>query len=267
MVSISTIFTTIKPNCAFIPFITAGYPNLNITEKAIKILDQNGADIIELGIPYSDPLADGQTIQAASSHALRLGLKINDILYMLSEVIPTLKAPIIIFTYYNPVLNYGPENFIKKISNIGVKGILIPDLPLEESTLILELTKKYNLELIMLIAPNSSLERINSIVNLSQGCIYLVSSTGVTGARDSFSFNIKELINNIYKIKNIPVIVGFGISTPKQIQLVKSWGASGIVMGSAFIRALSKAENDNLSSFMELCKISSTEITGLALIE
>nr|YP_010330239.1 tryptophan synthase alpha subunit [Porphyridium aerugineum]UNJ17955.1 tryptophan synthase alpha subunit [Porphyridium aerugineum] len=260
MVSISNVFQKIDPKCAFIPFITAGYPSLEITKTAVQILDNYGADIIELGIPYSDPLADGPTIQEASSHALKLGIRINDILSMLSNLIPSIKAPIVLFTYYNPVLNYGPENFIKKISEIGVKGILIPDLPLEESSNILDLTKQYNIELIMLIAPTSSIDRVKSIVEISQGCIYLVSSTGVTGARESFSINIQDLIQKIRSFKKIPVIVGFGISTPQQISQVKSWGAQGIVMGSAFIKALSNCKGNDLSSFLELCEKSQKAI-------
>nr|ARO91068.1 tryptophan synthase alpha subunit [Flintiella sanguinaria] len=261
MNNISTVFERLKSQCAFIPFITAGYPNLKITEKAIQILDNEGADIIELGLPYSDPLADGPVIQEASSKALINGVRNQEIFSMLARLIPSLKAPIILFSYYNPILSMGPENFLRLISKIGVKGLLIPDLPLEESQDLLIIAKEYRIELIMLIAPTSPINRIKAICEISQGCIYLVSSNGVTGSRKSFAINIQDIIVQIKNITNLPIIIGFGISKVEQIQEVKSLGIEGIVMGSAFVSALSSDKDIDLANFQLLSRSSKQAIS------
>ena len=157
MTSVSERFQQLRDRaqCALIPFITAGDPDLETTAEALRVLDRSGADIIEVGVPYSDPLADGPVIQAAATRALARGVKLDDVLAMLKEVIPTLKAPIVLFTYYNPILNRGIETFLQDVSSIGVKGLVVPDLPLEESDGLLKPALKYGVEVVLLVAPTS----------------------------------------------------------------------------------------------------------------
>nr|ATJ02990.1 tryptophan synthase alpha subunit [Porphyridium purpureum] len=256
MLSISDTFQQLKGKCAFIPFVTAGNPSLDTTEKILKILDEYGADIIEVGLPYSDPLADGPVIQEASARALTAGASFDKVINMLEKVIPHLTTPVVLFTYYNPIISKGPENFVSIIAKIGVKGLLVPDLPLEESEYLLKITKEYGIEMIMLIAPTSPISRVEAIAKMATGCIYLVSSTGVTGLRDSFAINIKDLVKQIKSFTNIPIIIGFGISTAEHIKQVKKWGVEGIVMGSAFVKILLNNEVDHSSQIKDLCIVS-----------
>ena len=239
MTTISSVFKKLDKQCALIPFITAGDPDLVSTSKALKILDQHGADIIELGLPYSDPLADGPIIQAASSRALKQSINLNNILDMVNITSSNIVAPIVLFTYYNPVLNLGINNFISAISRAGIKGLLIPDLPIEESDYIISVCKLFNIELIFLLSPTSSIERINKIVEQAPGCIYLVSTTGVTGQKPELTGKLKRLTETIKKMTQKPIILGFGISTAEQIKEIKGWNINGIVIGSAFVKRLS----------------------------
>src|SRR4028119_648293 len=185
MTSVSDCFKSLRDSskCALIPFITAGDPDLKTTAQALRILDQSGADLIELGVPYSDPLADGPTIQAAATRALQRGVSLDNVLEMVKDVAPDLKAPLILFTYYNPILNRGIESFLKQIAEVGVKGLVVPDLPLEEAESLLKPAAEIGIEVILLVAPTSPKERIEAISHKSQGFIYLVSVTGVTGVR------------------------------------------------------------------------------------
>nr|YP_010338086.1 tryptophan synthase alpha subunit [Erythrolobus coxiae]UNJ17671.1 tryptophan synthase alpha subunit [Erythrolobus coxiae] len=262
MKNIKNVFDRLDQNLAFVPFVTAGYPDLITTEQAIKLLDSEGADIIEIGLPYSDPLADGPIIQEASSYALKNGIRYKDIFNMLCNTIPSLNAPVVLFTYYNPILNFGTLDFIKKISEIGVKGLLVPDLPLEESYSLSKLAQQYDIDLIMLIAPTSSASRIKAITEIASGCIYLVSSTGVTGSRKSFSNNIKQIVDEIKYFTKTPIILGFGISSAEQIYDLKSLGIQGIVMGSAFVKAIKNSINSDFNEFQSLAKASKKAISS-----
>ncbi len=249
--AISSCFENLshRGECAFIPFITAGDPDLETTAKALLALDANGADIIELGVPYSDPLADGPVIQAAATRALEKGTKLEAVLSMLKVTIPKLKAPIIIFTYYNPILNRGIDNFLKLIKDAGVAGLVVPDLPLEESASLLEPAAVMGIDVILLIAPTSSKERIETIARASQGFIYLVSVTGVTGMRlagldaggvSQMEVRVSDLIKQIRNVTNKPVGVGFGISEVSQALQVKEWGADAVIVGSAIVKRLAE---------------------------
>nr|YP_010199134.1 tryptophan synthase alpha subunit [Crassiphycus usneoides]UAD88583.1 tryptophan synthase alpha subunit [Crassiphycus usneoides] len=242
-------------SCALVPFITAGYPNINICIQALKVLDKRGADIIELGVPYSDALADGPIIQEASQVALKQGVYIEQVLDILKTVIPDLNAPIIIFTYYNPVLVRGVDKFISEISEAGAKGLIIPDLPLEEVDYIIELCDLYRIELILFISPTSSESRIQLILSKSPGCIYLVSSCGVTGIRNDINFKIKYLADNIKSKTSKLIILGFGISNSKQVAQIINWNIDGIVVGSAMINQMdAKLSEDILYSLGEFCQ-------------
>lgn len=224
--------------CALIPFITAGDPDLDTTAKALQILDKNGADLIELGVPYSDPLADGPVIQAAATRSLNRGTRLDGVLEMLKAVSPTIKAPIILFTYYNPILHRGIPKFLEQVKDAGVQGLVVPDLPLEEAEILLNPAKQWEIEVILLVAPTSSPERIKAIAHQSQGFIYLVSVTGVTGMRSQVQSQVKDLLKQMRTLTDKPIGVGFGISQPEQAQQVSSWGADAVIVGSAFVNRL-----------------------------
>nr|QCI04562.1 Tryptophan synthase alpha subunit [Apoglossum ruscifolium] len=237
-------------SCALIPFLTAGYPNLDITIQAIYALDQKGADIIELGIPYADALADGPIIQMSSHIALNQGIYIDQVLNILNLVTPKITSPIIVFSYYNPILVRGINKFILEISSSGAKGLIIPDLPIEETDYLIYLCQSYEIELILFIAPTSSYDRISNILLKSPGCLYLVSNTGVTGLRDNINFNLDDLSEYIISKTNKLVMLGFGISNSLQASQVSRWNIDGIVMGSAFIKILSSYEKNFVDPFV-----------------
>ena len=249
-------FQQLKQNseCAFIPFITAGDPDLATTAKALEVLANNGADTIELGVPYSDPLADGPTIQAAATRALQKGVRLEDVLAIVKNAIGKINVPIILFTYYNPIFYRGIESFLKQIKEAGVSGLVVPDLPLEEAEKLLDFAQKIGIEVILLVAPTSSTERINAIAAKSQGFIYLVSVTGVTGVRSQMAEEVKDLLANLHRLTDKPIGVGFGISTPEQAKQVKDWGADAVIVGSAIVKRL--AENTpegGLKAIAEFC--------------
>ena len=257
MTSISQLFQTLRSRqqCALIPFITAGDPDLETTAEALRILDRNGADAIELGVPYSDPLADGPVIQAAATRALEKGVNLEQVLKLVESVSPELQAPIILFTYYNPILNLGIEPFMEQISQAGVRGLVVPDLPVDESAELLETAGKFDVEVILLVAPTSSKERIETIVQKSQGFIYLVSVTGVTGVRSQVQGRVKGLLEQMHAMTDKPVGVGFGISDSEQARQVKDWGADGVIAGSAFVKRLAQGTpSEGLQALESFCQ-------------
>ena len=260
MTSISDRFRVLRDRnqCALIPFITAGDPDLATTAEALQVLDRNGADFIELGVPYSDPLADGPTIQAAATRALQRGTQLDSVLEMVTQVSPKLQAPLILFTYYNPILHRGIETFLQQISHAGVRGLVVPDLPLEEAEVVLNPAKALGLELVLLVAPTSSSERMAAIAQQSQGFIYLVSVTGVTGVRAQVGNRVQGLLAELRKVTEKPIGVGFGISQPEQAHQVMEWGADAAIVGSAFVKRLatgSPAEGlDAIATFCQSLK-------------
>nr|YP_010903223.1 tryptophan synthase alpha subunit [Hypnea cornuta]WCH55676.1 tryptophan synthase alpha subunit [Hypnea cornuta] len=255
----SLIYDTLRknsPNCSLIPFITAGFPNIKTTINTLYALDSNGADVIELGIPYSDALADGPIIQKSSKISLDQGIHLDDIIKMLKSVTPSLNAPIIIFTYYNPVLAKGIADFIYDISSAGASGLIIPDLPLEESDYIMKLCDACNIELILFIAPTSSSNRIKRIISKSRGCIYLVSSCGVTGLRDEISSRVNILAKDIKTQTNKVIMLGFGISNKEQAKDLSKWSIDGIVIGSAFMKLmLNSSSSKSIESVGNFCNL------------
>lgn len=256
MTSISERFIQLKKEnkCALIPFITAGDPDLNTTVKAIKILAENGADMIELGVPYSDPLADGPVIQAAATRALKKGVCLNDVLDIVKNLQNDITIPIILFTYYNPIFYRGVENFMKIIADVGVKGLVVPDLPLEEAESFLAIAQKFAIEVTLLVAPTSPLDRIKHIAEKSQGFIYLVSVTGVTGVRSQISNRVENLITQLKTVTEKPIGVGFGISEPEQATQIRQWGADGVIVGSAFVKKLANNNpEEGLNDLASFC--------------
>ncbi len=257
MTSVCDRLNTLKSHnqCALIPFITAGDPDLETTAKAIEVLAENGADAIELGVPYSDPLADGPTIQAAATRALAKGVKLEDVLNIVRETSNKIDIPIILFTYYNPIYYRGIEAFLQQIKAAGVKGLVVPDLPLEEAEILLEPATAMGIEVTLLVAPTSPESRIKSIASKSQGFIYLVSVTGVTGMRTEMGTRVKELLLDLRQVTDKPIGVGFGISSPEQAKQVKDWGADAAIVGSALVKRLSQGTPEaGLKSIGEFCK-------------
>ena len=242
---------------AFIAFITAGFPNLNITEKLIYGFSKIGVDCLELGVPFSDPLADGPIIQEASQKALRQGVHLKDILNLVKKTRRSTNMPICLMTYYNPIFCFGEEQFVKKAVGSGVDGVIIPDLPPEEGKTLITLAKKSGLNVICFIAPTTSKTRMKYISAISRGFIYYVSLTGVTGPRQSLP---RDLINNlkaIKKITNKPVCVGFGVSTNSQVKQIYKI-ADGVIVGSAIVKKIK--ENINKPNLVEaICRF----VTGV----
>lgn len=241
---ISRVFTDLKAKkqCAFVPFICAGDPDLDTTAAALQALDKAGADVIELGIPYSDPLADGPTIQAAATRALKNDVRVETVLDFVAEVAPTISAPLVLFTYINPILRMGFEPFVEKVAASGVAGLLVPDIPLEETVMLQELTKKAGVELVLLSTPTTPDARMKSIVDKTSGFLYLVSVTGVTGMKSTVESRVEALLGGIREYKpDIPVAVGFGVSNGEQAAQLEEWGADGVIVGSALVRALGEA--------------------------
>lgn len=257
MTSVCDRLNTLKSNgkCALIPFITAGDPDLETTAKAIEVLAENGADAIELGVPYSDPLADGPTIQAAATRALAKGVKLEDVLDLVRKTSSKIDIPIILFTYYNPIYYRGIEAFLQQIKDAGVKGLVVPDLPLEEAEILLKPATEMGIEVTLLVAPTSSQARIDAIAAKSQGFIYLVSVTGVTGVRTQMGTRVKDLLLEIAKVTDKPIGVGFGISSPEQAKQVKDWGADAVIVGSALVKRLSQGTPEaGLKAIGEFCQ-------------
>jgi len=239
---ISQCFASLRSRsqCALIPFITAGDPDLETTAKALRVLDRSGADIIELGVPYSDPLADGSVIQAAATRALQRGTRLEQVVELVQDASSEIKSPIVLFTYYNPILNRGITPFLKRIAEAGAAGLVVPDLPLEEADVLLQPAKELGIEVVLLVAPTSSPERIAAIARQSQGFIYLVSVTGVTGARSQIQGRVKDLLTQIRAVTNQPIGVGFGISQPEHATQVRAWGADAAIVGSALVKRLAE---------------------------
>ena len=265
MTSVSDCFKSLRDagECALIPFITAGDPDLETTAQALRILDRQGADLLELGVPYSDPLADGPVIQAAATRALQRGVRLEDVLQVVKEVRSDIKAPIILFTYYNPIFYRGIESFLKQIAEAGVQGLVVPDLPLEEAQTLIQPAKEMGIEAILLVAPTSPMERIQAIAQQSQGFIYLVSVTGVTGMRTEVATRVKDLLSDLRSVTDKPIGVGFGISRPEQARQVKQWGADAVIVGSAFVKSLAEGTPEQgLESLGQLCHNLKQAIVG-----
>lgn len=227
---------------AFIPFICAGDPDLESTKKALKILDDAGADVIELGVPYSDPLADGPVIQAAATRALENGATLNKVIDLVREMTPQIKAPIVMFTYYNPIYQRGVDKFCADIAAAGAKGLLVPDIPLEETYDVSEIASKHGIELVLLSTPTTPVERAKKIAQATKGFVYLVSVTGVTGVQSNVATRVEQLVEELRSVTDKPIAVGFGVSEAKHAKQIVDWGADGVIVGSALVRALGEAK-------------------------
>ena len=220
---------------AFIAFITAGYPSLAVTEKLILEFDRIGVDIIELGVPFSDPMADGPVIQEASQHALKKNTHLVDILKLVKKVRKSVEVPIALMSYYNPIFCFGDEKFVAAAAASGVDGVIIPDLPPEEGRGLIRSADKYKLDVIAFVSPTTSRGRIKYVASMARGFIYYVSLTGTTGARRALAPGLLAKLKEIKRVTAKPVCAGFGVSTHEQVRQVQR-AADGAIVGSAIVK-------------------------------
>jgi len=223
---------------AFIGFVTAGDPSLEKTEEFVLQMERAGAALVEIGIPFSDPVAEGPVIQDANIRALNAGCTTDKIFDMVRSLRQKTQIPLVFLTYLNPVFRYGSERFMSKCQEIGIDGLIIPDMPYEEKGELADVAAQYGIDIISLIAPTSQ-QRIEMIAKEAQGFIYLVSSMGVTGVRNDIKTNIKEIVDAIRKVTDTPIAVGFGINKREQVQEYFNV-ADGAIVGSAIIKIIAQ---------------------------
>ncbi len=243
-----------KKETALIPFITTGDPDLETTEALILEMAAQGADLIELGIPFSDPLADGPTIQAASQRALKGGVTPKAVLDIVKRVRKNTQIPLVLMGYYNPVYQYGLERFARDAAEAGVDGTIIPDLPLEEASDWTKAARAHGISNILLIAPNTPDDRVKRIGKATRGFLYYVSVTGITGARKELPPELREGLKRVKSLVRCPVGVGFGISRPDQVAML-SGNTDGVIVGSAIVRLIeanTREENGKLKAGPDL---------------
>ena len=220
---------------ALVTFITAGDPDLETTGRLIPLLETAGADIVELGVPFSDPMADGPTIQLASERALAAGTTLKRILELVLRVRAVTQIPLVLMGYYNPILQYGPERFVIDAAKAGVDGVLLVDLPPEEADRFRDLADAAGVTTIFLLTPTSDDSRMRRVFSMGSGFLYYVSVTGVTGARQQVEISVADRVSQIRNRTKIPVVVGFGVSTPEQAGQIAA-SADGVVVGSALVK-------------------------------
>ena len=227
---------------AFIPFITCGDPDLDTTYNIVVEAARSGADLIELGIPFSDPTAEGPVIQEASIRALSAGTTTDKVFDLVVRIRETVTVPMVFMTYANVVFSYGSERFISRCAEVGIDGLILPDIPYEEKGEFVDITRKYGVDLISLIAPTSN-DRISMIASEAEGFIYLVSSLGVTGVRSEITTDIPTLVASIKASSSVPCAIGFGISTPEQAAAMAEC-ADGVIVGSAIMKIVAQYGKD-----------------------
>ena len=240
---------------AFIGFLTAGDPNLEKTEEYVLKMVQAGADLIEIGIPFSDPIAEGIVIQEANIRALSAATTVEKVFEQVKSIRRKTEVPLVFLTYLNPVFHYGYDAFLARCKECGIDGIIIPDMPYEERGEILDIAAKYDVDIISMIAPTSE-ERIGMIASKAKGFVYVVSSLGVTGVRSEIKTDLESIVEVIKKNTDIPTAIGFGISTPEQAKHFSQF-ADGVIVGSAIVKIIAKyGENvgDELYNYVKSMK-------------
>lgn len=247
---------------AFMPYLCAGDPTPELTAKLLLTLETAGADLIELGVPFSDPIADGPTVQRASERALAHSISLQQILEIVENLRPQTEIPIALMSYYNPIFRMGEKAFCKAAQAAGVDGLIVPDLPPEQAQPLLEVAPKYNLATIFLVAPTSPPERMQLIASVSTGFIYCVSVTGVTGARATLSDEIAPMITELRKHTDKPISVGFGVSTPEQAKQVADI-ADGVIVGSAIINVIEENMDDETKLLTAVKQFASDLASGV----
>jgi tryptophan synthase alpha chain len=245
---------------AFIPFITAGDPNLETTEQLVIAMAEAGADLIELGIPFSDPVAEGAVIQRADERALRSGATTDKIFDTVRRIRRKASAPLVFMTYVNPIFAYGTEKFMKNCRDTGMDAVIVPDLPYEEKDEIKPFCDRHGIDLISLIAPTSN-DRIAMIAREAEGFVYVVSSLGVTGVRSEILTDLGQMISLVKAAKDIPCAVGFGISTPEQAKKIAAV-ADGVIVGSAIVRIVEQYGKDSVGPVREYVREIKAAVAG-----
>lgn len=246
-------FAELKKNRqkALIFFLTAGDPSLKKTEELVLAFEREGADLIELGVPFSDPLADGPVIQAASTRSLKKGTDTKRVLDLVKRIRQSSQIPLLLMTYLNPVFHYGLERFVQKAKGCGVDGLIVPDMPLEEGRELGRMARRHDIDLVYLLAPTSSKKRQKMITSASRGFVYFVSLTGVTGSRSAGGVDsIRRVIGSARRMARIPVCVGFGVRTPED---ARKWAAvsDGVIIGSAAVQATAAKPHENAGIFAQ----------------
>ena len=240
---------------AFVAYLMAGDPNLAVSAEYILTAQKAGADLIEIGIPFSDPVAEGEVIEAAGMRALAAGTRLDGVFDMVASIKNQMHVPMVFMTYLNPVYVYGYERFFARCADIGICGIIIPDMPFEEQGEAKAIAKKHGVEVVTLVAPTSK-ERVREIAQNAEGFLYLVSSMGVTGVRSEITTDLSAIVADIRKAADIPVAIGFGISTPEQAAQYSAV-ADGVIVGSAIVRIIanhSKNAHQSLYDYIQAMK-------------
>jgi len=247
----------IKGEQALIAYLTAGFPDFSSSIRIMKDVEKCGVDLLEIGVPFSDPIADGPVIQASSQKALEKGINLRKIFQLCETLKKSISIPYILMTYYNPVFNFGLDRFAKECNKTGVSGIIIPDLPVEENFSLNKFLKSYKIDLIHFLTPYTSATRAKKIISSASGFIYFVSVAGVTGTRNSFAPDLIKNVKEIKKNTSLPVAVGFGISNSKQVHQIGKV-ADGIIIGSYLIKKISEGKTkemeQNLKKFKKILK-------------
>lgn len=231
---------SLNGNKALVAFYTAGDPDMNASKEIFAVIEKNGADIIEIGVPFSDPLADGPTIQASSHRSLKNGTTLKKILQLVADIRKTSELPVVLMTSFNPIFVYGQKEFVKDALKAGVDGVIIPDLPPEEAEEFLAISE--GLDMIFLLAPTSPPDRVQQIGKISKGFIYYISLTGTTGTKEALSVGLDEKVGKIKNSVSLPVLVGFGISGPEQAAEAAKV-SDGVILGSAIVKLIEKHSN------------------------
>lgn len=234
---------------AFIPYIMAGDGGLKAIQEQVLFLQQAGVTAIELGIPFSDPVADGPVIQDAGNRALKEGANLRVILDEVAKFKEEVQIPLVIMTYLNPIIAYGIKSFIAKCEEVGIQGLIIPDLPIEEADIIQSNLTNSPIALVQLVSLTSSKERIRRIAKVSEGFIYAVTVNGITGVRNEFGQSLDEHLNELKEISDIPVLAGFGISTPEQVEEIGAM-ADGVIVGSAIVKAFHEGKKEKIKDLL-----------------
>lgn len=235
-------FKSLNGNKALVAFFTAGDPDMSASKEIFSVIEKNGADIIEIGVPFSDPLADGPVIQASAHRSLKNGTTLKKIIQLVKEIRSQSQLPIVLMSSFNPIFVYGQKAFVEDAVNAGVDGVILPDLPPEEAEEFLGFANEKKLDMIFLLAPTSTPDRVQRIGGVSKGFIYYVSLTGTTGTKEALSKNLEEKVSAIKAKVKLPVLVGFGISGPEQAREVAQY-SDGVIIGSAIVKLIESHSN------------------------
>jgi tryptophan synthase alpha chain len=223
-----------------VTYVTAGDPDLPRTEGILRALDRAGADVLEVGVPFSDPLADGPVIQRATERALASGTTLATVLDLVGRVRSSLRPPVVIFSYANPILRFGPERFADRAKEAGIDGVLVLDLPIEEAEAFRNLLCQREIDTILLLSPTTTDERLKKAAMLGSGFLYAISRLGVTGAREQVADGAREMVQRIRRVSDLPVALGFGISKPEHVREIGQW-ADAAVVGSALVSVIAES--------------------------